>query len=310
MLAAGRRLCRQERFDVVWSTFKPGLCHHVARALAGQFDMHWVADFRDLPDQTRTNWRIRRTVAAEGRFVADADLLITTTDVLAAKLAARHGRQVEVIPNGFDPAEYPDAANSPPPSREKFIVAHFGTVYAHSRPVALLEALDELLAQGDIDANCFSVEMYDPGARVMPAMLAGRPCQKIVRLLPRLSTQQMRGRMFDCSVLLALISPAAGGPAPSKIFEYLPVDRPVLCTPGDRGFAEAVLAQTGAGAVAPTAAEAARLLRGWYRQWQTSGCARREARPEAIALYSRRRQARRLAELFDRLAGEDHASGR
>ena len=101
-LAASRQSVDATAFDAVWSTYTPGLDHYVASRVRQKYRIPWVADFRDLPDQTYDNWQIRRMVRAELRHCQRADAIVTTSSTLAGRLATRHHAPVHVILNGFD----------------------------------------------------------------------------------------------------------------------------------------------------------------------------------------------------------------
>jgi hypothetical protein len=84
----------------------------------------------------------------------------------------------------------------------------------------------------------------------------------------------------------------------SKVFEYLGAGRPILSIPSDGDVIDALLSETGAGASASTAEEVGRILLEYYREWRDGGRVGCRGDSRAIARYTRRSQAARLAEVL------------
>jgi hypothetical protein len=150
MLRHGIRIVASRSVDVVWSSFAPGVCHWVASRLAARHSIPWIADFRDLPDQSDDSWQRRRMVAAERRLCAGAAAVTTTSPRLAERLSSRHQVPVHTIENGFDEDDY--RTESAPQSADAFSIGYFGIcTSSESRP--LMSALELLVGNGRVDRS-------------------------------------------------------------------------------------------------------------------------------------------------------------
>jgi glycosyltransferase involved in cell wall biosynthesis len=299
MLNAAEALGAREPFDVIWSTFASGLAHYVADRVSRKYGLPWVADFRDLPDQASDSWSARRAVKAETQVCVSARALTVTCRPQADKLASRHRAPVSVIPNGFDPEDYPPAGAT---RSDLFTVAYFGILYAYRDPVPLFAALDLLADKGDIDPNDVRVRFYGSNAGFIQSRLAGHRCGRMVECCPRVPVNEMLRLEQAAVVLLLLKSPEAGGSVPSKLFEYMAAGRPILNVPGDGDVVDAILGETRAGLSAAQPADIARVLKLWYDEWKRAGWVAGKGIPDKVALYSREVQARQLAEILDSLS--------
>jgi len=89
-----------------------------------------------------------------------------------------------------------------------------------------------------------------------------------------------------------------------KVFEYLGARRPILVIPRTEGVLDELMEETGAGVAASSEEELIMLLAKWYDEFLTTGSLKYRGKEEAISKYTREQQARKLAQVFDRvLAG-------
>jgi glycosyltransferase involved in cell wall biosynthesis len=298
MLQAATDVAGRERIDAIWSTFTPGLDHTIACRIARQHGLPWVADFRDLPDQTYDTPRSRWCVRSEMRVCRHASALTTVSPDLKARLEARYRQPVLVITNGYDAEDYP-----PPPAgpTARFTLRYFGRLYAYRDPGPLFSALDELLRRDAVEnRDEFRVQFFGTNAEDLAHRLQGHRCQGIVECCARLGRREMVRMQQEASVLLLLKSERAGS-TPAKIFEYLGAQRPILNVPGDEGPVDHILRETKAGQSVREAKDIAEAILGHYRTWKACGRTEYEGTAEKLQPYQRAYQAGQLAELLDSL---------
>ncbi|MBO0698516.1 MAG: glycosyltransferase [Zavarzinella sp.] len=122
-------------WDVVVSSGGPPAAHLVALGIKARGGCRlWAADFRDLWSDNHIYtglfpWTLLER-HRERRVLAHVDRLVTVSPGLAERLAAKAGKPVEVIYNGYDP---PDFAGLPPepifPADGRVRLVYTGTVY-------------------------------------------------------------------------------------------------------------------------------------------------------------------------------------
>jgi hypothetical protein len=77
------------------------------------------------------------------------------------------------------------------------------------------------------------------------------------------------------------------------------VGRQVLCIPGDGGELDGLLLKTKAGISCESVEAVSNAIMGWYKEWKATGVVECRSDQAAIAEYSRRRQAERLAAMLE-----------
>jgi glycosyltransferase involved in cell wall biosynthesis len=135
-------------WDVVVSSGGPPAAHLVALGIKGRAGCRvWAADFRDLWSDNHIYaglfpWTLLER-RRERRVLANVDRLVTVSPGLAERLAAKAGKPVEVIYNGYDPTDFAGLEpESVFPRDGQVRLVYTGTVYDRGQ---------------DLDALCAAV---------------------------------------------------------------------------------------------------------------------------------------------------------
>ena len=299
-VSAARRLLREQRFGAVFSSSFPITAHLVARRLHSEFGLPWVAEFRDpWTDLASYSSRSQREAdeRLEANILAEADAVVTVSEGFAALLAGRGARCVHVIPNGFDPEDYPadEVAEN--------VVAYLGTYYPGRQD--LDTAFRALAATGGPGApgslRLRFIGEYGPELEESAQRTGVQGRIEVTGFLPHKAALRAlsRARML---LLAGPRDPGADDPItrgwiPAKAFEYLGARRPILYVGNVHSEVADLVRQSGTGeVVAPgdhVAATAAvhRLL-----------AVPRPGLSETSKLFTRRALAGRLAGVLNQAA--------
>lgn len=296
-VVAGRKALRRERCDLVFSSSFPITAHLVARRLARDFSLPWVAEFRDpWTDRATYDSEARRRIdrRTEDGLLRDADAVVTVSPSWAARLHGRT-RRVEVISNGFDPADYAGGTAGP-----GTVVTYLGTYYPDRQDLGTaMRALGQLRRNGLTDLRVRFVGPPPPPVLQQVIEEAGLlPCLEVTGVVSHGEAL----RALSSSNLLLLAGPAADGEAAdiergtiaAKVFEYLGAGRPVLYV-GDLDADVVRLLRPLGGVVFARPGDVETALRG-VGELLASG---RTADAGQLAAFTRRALTRRLAALFD-----------
>jgi hypothetical protein len=239
----GRKLARQQPFDLIYSTGGAYAAHVAGRALKFATGTPWLAEVHDplvVPGTMPRTPHQKKQADIERQICTDADLAIWFTDQALASAKARHpqlGDKGRMMLPGID-----QSFDTLPPYQPggKFVVGHFGSLSATRSMVPFVKALEllktrrpEMVAQTELHIYGGSVDA--PAAE----LLVHSPVREQVRQFGRIETDPASGlsgrdqvlhRMRGVDVLLLLHGedPLCEEYIPSKLYEYLWMQRPIL----------------------------------------------------------------------------------
>ncbi len=296
-LKEGRSLLRGRHFDAVFSSSFPITSHLIARRLSRDFDLPWIAEFRDpwaeaagADDDTT-----RRRLPLERDLVRSADAVVTVSPSWERMFRQRGARRTAVVTNGYDPADMqPGAAPS------DIVLCHLGTLYPQMQDLSgLLAAMADLrrLNPGRSVRIRFVGEP-PPGIRRQAAGFSD--AMEVTGFLPH---REALKRLMESTALLlggpAGAHPSLAGWIPAKLFEYLGSGLPIIYVGNlDSDAAALLVAQPLCFCLAPRDVEGIReaLLR------VSDGP--RVSRP--VEGFTRRALAGSIASLLDEVVAQRH----
>ena len=241
----GRALARQQPFDLIYSTGGAYAAHLAGRALKKATGTPWLAEVHDpmvTPGNIPHTAQQKMQARVEGQICAEADVAIWFTEQALASARTRHpglGERGKMLLPGIDP---PFQTLPPYVPGPKFIVGHFGSLSATRNLTPFIEALEVLQARRPDLVAATELHVYGgPLDAVSSEKLAASPVRACVRHFGRIEAdpatglsgrEQILRRMRGVDVLLLLhgAEPICAEYIPSKLYEYLWMQRPILAT--------------------------------------------------------------------------------
>ena len=152
-LHRGRELLRGERFDVIMATAPPFTDFLVARQLAEEFNLPHVVDYQDLWVDNPFHFHASpmhkaRNIAHETAVLKTSERILVTSRHIKESLLRRHAflghNDIEIIPHGYDPADF-DAWQGVHPDPARFTITHSGKFVEDRTPKYFLHAWADFL---------------------------------------------------------------------------------------------------------------------------------------------------------------------
>ena len=239
-------------FAQPWSDHLVGLRVHRATRLP------WVAHFSDPWTDSPYFRATKRQRDAQAAFEADvireATAVVFVTDETADLVMKKYPREwrdkVAVVPHGYEPGpKVREASRRPGPLR----IAYTGRFYDGIRtPATLLGALAQLKSRAPLD-HALEITMVGPHVVEFSAESAALGLGNVVRWRDRVPVADARSISADADVLL-VIDALSAGPSPflpSKLVDYLPLQKPIFGITPLEGATARVLTRLGCPVVAP-----------------------------------------------------------
>ena len=298
ILSAAQEYLKKNKVDVIIACGEPFVLFRYAALLSKEFNTPWVGDYRD---GWSTNYRwddaqfyglIQKSVqqSVEKKVVKTATLLTTAAPIFSERLSDLTGRSVDEIPvvyNGYFEEKFKDIQSVP--LKQKFSIAHAGTLYYFQRVETFLNGMNLFL-----EANpAFEIETTFYGLNFYPEQIerikksAGKA--KIV-FSDKLPHDEMIRQLASSHLQLLLATPEKHQ-IYAKVFDYIASGRSILMVENDNGPLEKILGMRDNSFICNTAVEVSQFL-------TTLTTSDTEAvKPLEDKTFTRRNQTKRFADL-------------
>lgn len=315
-VAAGLRLIRRHRPDMLWSTFPIATSHLIGGALHRRSKLPWIADFRDPmvqdeypPDpKTRRSWQ-----AIESEVVRSAHTSVFCTLGAARLYRQRYpdtpSERVAVIENGYDEESFADldqtARARGPLVPGRISLLHSGVVYSSERdPSALFEALGRLKRSGRLDPRSIVIRFRASNNDSLLQTLADEHgVADLVEIAAPLAYKSALEEMLRADGLIVLQGSNCNEQIPAKLYEYLRAGRPILGLTDPAGDTAAALRASGIErgiAALDSAVQIETALLGFIADIRNGVAS--VPHPAAVERCARTRRAKELAALLNRVS--------
>ena len=259
LAAVERLLAAGETFDAVLTSSPPHSTQLIGLELQRRHGLRWLADlrdpwtdiyyYRDLHHTPLAAWLDARY---ERQVLSRADAVLVTSPetkrLFLAKLPALSAARFHVLPNGYDESDF--LGPSQPPT-DCLRLTHTGTITELYGIGRLLEAVAACAAaHPDVPLRLRFVGQVSAGLRGQMARAGVLPLTEFLDFVPH---DQSVAYLLSASALLMAIPdvPRNFGILPGKVFEYLAVNKPILCVGPAGSDADNLLQACGAGQALP-----------------------------------------------------------
>jgi hypothetical protein len=241
--ALGRWLMYRRKFDLIYSTGGAYAAHIAGAALKHATGVPWMAEVHDpmvVPGHTPSTPQQKKQAQVEALICAQADLAIWFTEQALASARKRYpelGERGKAMVPGVDP---PTVKMQPYRRGEHFVIAHFGSLAPTRNLVRVVAAVEQVLQAEPTLRGVLQVHTYGGPLDALSAQaIAASGVKEAFVHFGRLEAdeqsvipgrQQVLKRMRNSDVLLLLhgTHPICAEYIPSKLYEYLWMQRPIL----------------------------------------------------------------------------------
>ena len=232
-IAAGRRALADAPADVIVSFAQPWSDHLVGLQLHRESGVPWVAHFSDPwvdnPYHRPAAWSQQRILDMERAIVRSATRVVFvndyTRDRVMAKYPAEWRNRTHVIPQG-----HAGPAPAMPRPDGPLRLVYTGRFYDGVRsPGVFLEAVAELHRVSALNGR-IAIEFVGSRMEAYAQQASALGLDPIVQFRSRVSPDQARRLAASADVLLVIDAPSEGSSLflPSKLIDYLPLEKPIL----------------------------------------------------------------------------------
>jgi glycosyltransferase involved in cell wall biosynthesis len=234
---SAREQLRISGADLIIATGDPFILFKYARKLSREFQIPWIADYRDAWSQDRNinklfgiiNW----TRYFEKKIVADSSAITTVSDFILIHLKKIFPKKkIEIISNGYD-STIPDLIRKASPPSDVLHIAYPGTIYKW-HPINVffrsVAGFINVRPECKIQINLYGIN--NPGKIEELVQQKYTELSGHVKIHPKIPNDELAVLLAENHLLLLFNSYSIMG---TKIYNYLAVRRPILyCFLNDR----------------------------------------------------------------------------
>jgi hypothetical protein len=300
----GLQLCRRFRPAIVYSTGGPASAHLAAGLVANCMKVPWIAELQDpivFKDWARSKTALKINSRLE-RFIFDkASAVVFLTEGARERAVRRNGADAAKTHVIYPGASQPDELQPIDSKGEVCRFAHFGSMGGSRNPAAFLEGLQIVLDQNPDLAAKVRFDVYGTTDSASGRLIAGFKYPGVVTDFGKMSRLEALIAMRKSDVLLLIqnLDDISYETIPSKVYEYLQMNRPILALVYRNPQFEKMLLEQGHWVVqADSPAEIGAHIKRIIGLWRTAGLERRSF---PASPYTVRSAAERLLEISDRV---------
>lgn len=298
---------KENPIHAIYSTSGPFTCHLIGLLLKRRFGLPWIAEFRDewleapnLPLPTKLHKKIHYCL--EAHIVNEADRIITMAPDFS-RFLMKHGvssAKFATIPAGFDPDDLMPPQKKTIQEDQYFTITFAGLIYETFPPDRFLSAVNELIVEDKIPAKELRIRFV--GANAVPRYLDPFGIVECTGFVPHMEALT---EVAKADLLLLLLSRERGkGVIPSKVFEYMASEKPILAViPPDGATAEIIeRTQTGTVVDFDDYEGIKQSFFSFYQHWKT-GVSAKNINHREFQRYDQRMLFQEIAGILDKTTG-------
>ena len=251
-------LIQKHTFTSILITGNPFVQFRFGYLITNRFKIPWIADYRDdwtTSEIIQPKGKIESIIhrfqqKSEQKWVGTASLIISVSPVYTDRISHFVKVPGETILNGFDEL-FPKIELE---ENNSFILVYNGTLYDTQDVEGFVRAIipciqlfrDKINIQIQFPGVC-----YDPKQeKRLRALIQGY--ESFFLLTPRIPKEEVLDLQQRADLLLMLTHRGQKGIPSSKLYEYLALQRPIICFPSDQDIVAETLMNTGVGYVIDT----------------------------------------------------------
>jgi glycosyltransferase involved in cell wall biosynthesis len=257
------RRCKQQKCDILVTFAQPWVDHMIGLEVRRRCRVPWLAHFSDpwvdspyydssVPEIAAKLevWRMQERQVIE---TADIVVFVTqqTADLVLRKYPAEMRRKARIIPHGFDR----DTLTAAPASAgsTELRITYTGNIYAGKRdPIHLFEVLAEMNARTPL-TGLLQLDFYGYCPPEVRAKAPELGIESIVTFHGSVGYLDSLCYAAKADLLLLIDAPSDVSVfMPSKIVDYLMLEKPILALTPPEGASRDVLAPLGHFVISPT----------------------------------------------------------
>jgi len=291
----------KENVDTVITTGPPHSVHLIGDGLKKEFDLLWLADFRDPWTSIGYHKKLKLTKSSqrkhkelEHQVLNNADQIIVTSRTTKSEFERITKKPIAVITNGYD-TNYSGGSNLD----ESFTITHIGSLLTGRNPKNLWKVLSEIARENAVFRADLQLEFLGVVSQDVMDSLHRYELEPYIKFKGYVShaAAVRKQRSSQILLLIEIDSEETMGIMPGKLFEYMSAKRPILAVGPENWEVGKLITETYTGEIFNYKAhsELKDVILKWFEAFKKGSLS---VSPKNIEKYSRRSLTEELSKLL------------
>ena len=305
----GKEIIEKEKIDIIYSSSPPYTCSIIARKLHKQFNIPWVAGFRDPWTgflSTPNRWFFPKFIdrRMEKNVYKDCNALEAAWAGILKDFKNKYpdidSSKCFHLDNGYDSQDFP---NEKYECNEKFRVTYTGSMYGKRNPETFLKAVEELVSESKVDINKIHLRFVGRFGKEVLEMFENKTLKNSIEVIHYLPHSESIKLLLQSEALLMIVDDFKDNEeiVPGKVFEYIGSKKPII-TLAPEGAVAKIIRDTECGMVSNSKdIETIKKIFLYYYTKFLNNDLNIIVNEDKIKLFERREITKNLAQIFDNL---------
>lgn len=300
------------QIDVVYSTSAPYSTHLIGNYIKNEYNIPWVADFRDEWNNNPYNISsdinpIRKKVELlmEQEILKKCNKVITISTIAKENYMQKFGldeSKIEIITNGYDESDFKNVYNEK--TNEKFTIIHNGSFYSDRNPYTFIKIINQLIEENLMSISDVEIEFVGKIEAEIIKKIKKLDINNLINLIEYMPHIDSLKYANTADLLLLIIGKGEKLKSvyTGKVFEYLRLKKTILALSPKDSLVEKLLIETKTGKnIEYDNIEGIRkTVLDNFREWKKNKYI--NINPQNIEKYSRESLTGSLAEIFNEIS--------
>lgn len=233
---AARKYLKNNKVDAIVATGEPFVLFSFASKLSKEFDIPWIADYRDPWSQNKGRQRNKLYTLwnryLEQKVVKKAICITTASGFFKQQIEKLiNNKTIYVLPNGYDPEVIEKVADLPQKATE-LTISFIGTIYQWHPWKSFLEQFSYFLENhpsASLNLNFYGINILNEVTNFIQQF--PKKTQEAICIFPKMPNQELLENLSKENVMLLFNYYSFQG---TKIYDYIGLKRKIiLCYAND-----------------------------------------------------------------------------
>jgi hypothetical protein len=303
-----KKILKSRKIDIIVSTGPPHTTHLIANKIKKNFDIPWLADFRDPWTNIDFYQKLNLSFLAdkihknlELQILRNANVVTTVSKSWAEDFQKIYKREIVIINNGFDPADFEKKSNSSLDS--SFSITHAGSMNADRNHEIFWKTLNEICTFNSDFSKNLEVKLIGPIDFSVRESIDKFNLNNNVTFIDQLSHNMVIDNLISSQLLYLPLNNSSNisGIIPGKTYEYIASKRPIICIGDINGDTAEIINQTNSGVnfSFDDFDVFKQMLLHFYSKFKENNL---NISSKKISIYSRRKLAENFVDVFEKMS--------